>query len=114
DGAEAAALVRKMIEVEPNSVELHYALARALALTDDLPGLRAALQRVLSLEPEHTGAGLALTRLHLSHGEISQAKERLRTLLAAKPGDPQLVILSGQTAVQERRVGDAVKAFREV
>ena len=114
NGAEAAALVRKLIEREPDSVDLHFALARALALTDDRAGLQQALERVLALEPDHLGAGLALTRLHLSLQETDKAKARLGKMSAKWSDDPQVAMLNGQVAAQENRFQDAVKEFRRV
>lgn len=113
NGQESAALVRKLIESEPNSVELNYALARALALTDDRVGLRKALERVLSLEPSHLEARLALVRLHLSQREHDAAKKLLQPLRAEQPDNAQLAILGGQLAAQEGRFQDAIRDFRQ-
>ncbi len=114
NGRESAALVRQLIESEPNSVELHYALARALALTDDRAGLRKALERVLSLEPNHLEARLALTRLHIAQREPEAAKKLLQPLRAEQPENAQLAILGGELAAQEGRFQDAIRDFRQV
>lgn len=113
NGEEAAALVRRLIEKEPASADLHLALARSLALTPDRKGVREALEQVLEFEPGHVDASVMLVRLHLAEGRTAEAAAVLRPL-SRNAESAEVAMLEGQLAMEERRFQDAATAFRRV
>jgi putative PEP-CTERM system TPR-repeat lipoprotein len=114
NGEEAAALVRRLIENEPASADLHLALARALALTPDREGVRAALEQALEFEPGHLGAGAMLVRLHLAEGRAAEAAKVLQPLARSAGESAEVAMLTAQVAMAEHRFQDAAAAFRRV
>lgn len=114
NGAEAAALVRRLIEIEPDVGDLHLALARALALTGDWTAVRQALERGLELEPGHAGVSTMLVRLHLTEGRYAEAAAVLRPLSRQAGASTEVSMLEGQLALGEHRFQDAVSAFQRV
>ena len=64
---------RKGVELAPDSVSLRYNLARALSLTGDVAGAKAAFEETIRRAPRDAGARLALGELLGRSGDFEAA-----------------------------------------
>lgn len=121
--AEAAAAYRRAIAAAPENVEAWFALALALRDISAFAAARAALARVLDLDPGHADAGFEAAQLHLMAGDWEKGfalwdRRLARRLLllpddlpgAAWNGEP---LPSGTLLLQaEQGFGDALQFLR--
>lgn len=98
DRAGARAKVQQVLKVAPEHPPSLF-LAGQIELADgNLASAQQHLRTALSRAPGHLGVRRALTAAYLAAGQPSRAMETLQPLLAdAKSGDPQLLMLAGET-----------------
>lgn len=117
DAAEAVAEFQWLEERRSEDAEillLHAACLRDLA---DHEGAHVLLERILSREPTHPGALVALGRLDLQRGDTSRAIVAARRATEASPGDPEchrLLVLSLANAGQQEEAAMAGEVLRRV
>ena len=82
DFQTAARHFRAGLEMKPDSVSLRYNLARALSLTGDLAGAKAAFEETIRRAPRDIGARTGLGELLGRTGEYEDALTQYREALA--------------------------------
>lgn len=87
---------------------------RALAYRDlrDDQGYQAQLDRVLSIDPTHREARVALGRLQARRGELEAASSLSQELLKDAPDNPEVLGLAGAIRLLQGRTSEAVDLFR--
>ena len=111
DAASAERAYRKGIEVNPQDRRGHLAMARFL---DAHGRWKDAIQAYLAyqkLAPDSRLVPLLVIRCRLNDGQLEQAKEALRTVLAEDPTDPEALTLRGGLAVRLREHDEALKCY---
>jgi len=76
---------RRGVELAPGSVSLRYNLARALSLTGDDAGARAAFEETIRLAPKDLDARIKLGELLGRHGQYQAALEQYSQAMAIDP-----------------------------
>jgi Flp pilus assembly protein TadD len=109
----ALATFKKLVKVVPKSADAHYLLAKTLAETKDIQGMRRELTAALTLQPEHFLAKLAMTRQLMVENKPEEARKLLQELQKTHPGHPELLVQEGWLASREERYGDAAAAYTE-
>ncbi len=71
---DAVIAIRKLIDIEPGSQHF-LRLSNIHILNDDLKSAESALKELLDLQPNHTGALMALGDLSLRQGQFDRAKQ---------------------------------------
>jgi len=93
---EGEKLLRRAIELAPDSAEAHHALGLLLVRRQDLPAALDELKRAAELAPnEPRAVSVYAIALH-SAGEPARAIEVLEALRAKRPGDPGVAALIDQ------------------
>jgi tetratricopeptide (TPR) repeat protein len=93
---EGEKLLRRAIELAPDSPEAHHALGLLLVRRQDLPAALAELRRAAELAPDDPrSVSVYAIALH-SAGEPARAIELLQTLQAKRPGDRGVAALIEQ------------------
>jgi tetratricopeptide (TPR) repeat protein len=109
---EAVATLEHLARVAPELPDAQLTLARAYAGQGRADKVRAALERTLSLQPNHLQAGLARVRLDLQEGLFDQANRHYEILREAHPDQPGVFAVGGELALAAGRHVDAVTNFR--
>lgn len=98
--SDAVAEYKKAIEINPNGVDLHFRLGRALLLESHDP---AALDRAaeqfnaeLKLSPEDSACEFQLGQIALAKSDGAEAKARFETALSFSPDFVQALIALGK------------------
>ena len=111
--AQAAAVYREMLQMEPDNAHTYYNLALALEAANDTNGAQEALEKAVSVDPKMALARSELGRVYLARGDVQSAKRWLEQAIAL---DPQLVPALGNLGVicaQERDTAKAESLFRQ-
>ncbi|HKK35039.1 MAG TPA: tetratricopeptide repeat protein [Paracoccaceae bacterium] len=86
---ESIGILEEMWETRGAGVDMN-ALARAYALSGDLEGARAFLERIREAEPDNLGALALLAQVEAQAGDVEGAEATLRAALEAAPENPAL------------------------
>ena len=111
--ADAAALFRRAIEIEPAVPEAQVGLGDALFAVRDLPGARDAYGRGLSLSPKNAALHAGLCRVLSRLGEDARAKAEFRAALEAGASEADLHFEVGALALRRGETQEAIARFRE-
>ncbi len=86
---EAAALLGRAAELEPDSAEGNYLLGSALFKTNDLPGAESRLKLSIGATKPHPGARLMLVNVYMKERRYRDALDQLNAYLEATPASPE-------------------------
>jgi choline-sulfatase len=106
--AKAAQSLKRLCEVRPGDAVAAFGYARALNLTGNLPGARAALQKSLKLNPSQLDARLLLGQVDLSSNEYKSAEDEFESALLLKPASEEGQIGLAKALLGEKKFADAV------
>ncbi|WP_424102021.1 phospholipid carrier-dependent glycosyltransferase [Moorena producens] len=96
------------LELEPNNLDLAYALALSRVLQQDVEGAIAALKRVTQLDPQNPYAHAYLAFVYLYDWDGKDGENALKPALKINPTIPELQALSGIAALMQ---GNVFKAW---
>lgn len=112
DTQRAAAAIGALVKQYPDASAVHE-LDGALRLQkDDRPGARAAFARALHINPRSANALFGLTELDVREKKLAAARDRLEAALAARPDDPELLVLAGRIHIALADDAKAERALR--
>lgn len=108
--AEADALLRAVLEDEPDHEGALFALALLAGARDDVAEERALLEALLAAHPRHSQGSAALGEVQLRSRQLREAEQSFRTALEEEPDN--LVALVGMGNVKLRTDNpDQAEAF---
>ena len=108
-GGAARATLQQLVDIQPDSADARFQLARALVQVEDIPALRQELEKTLELKADHFAARVALTRLQLLDGQLAEAEGNLRFL---KDRDDQQPDVLGLEVLTAKRQDDQPRLLR--
>jgi tetratricopeptide (TPR) repeat protein len=75
----------KANELEPNSLEIHYALAKLLDEANNTEAAMDIYRKILEIEPEYQDIKLSYAQCLLKNEQIGEAENEIRSILAQTP-----------------------------
>ncbi len=106
--AEAVAEYKKAIAVNPNAVDLHFRLGRALLLESHDPQTldqaAAEFEAELRVSPEDSACEFQLGQIALAKGDSVEAKSHFERALSLSPDFVQALIALGKLSPREKAV----------
>jgi tetratricopeptide (TPR) repeat protein len=115
--AEALALTRRALALDPASALAWYSLGSQLLEAHDYAESRSSFERALALAPDLWRAGVQLAILAARTGRTEEAFERFRGLLARQPGNAevaaQYALFLQDLGRYEEALGAIERAIRE-
>jgi tetratricopeptide (TPR) repeat protein len=84
DFAAGKVNVRRVLKLEPDSVEAHHLLGRLCLSAKEFRGARDAFREALKRDGKHVPTLLALAKLHIQESEYEEAGKVLKQVLAGK------------------------------
>lgn len=87
--AEAEKYLRHALSLDPEHADAHYVLGTISRNTDDRASAIHHRSRALVAKPDFEFAHLDLVAVLLNSGQLRQAKDALRTAIAAHPGSAE-------------------------
>src|SRR2546429_4936234 len=106
--------LRKAVALAPGNAEFLRDLATVLAMEKKFDESTSYFQRALKIDPHDVAArrylGANLWQLH----RYAEARQNLRILLHANPGDPQALLLLGMVSENTRDYATAAKTLGSV
>jgi putative PEP-CTERM system TPR-repeat lipoprotein len=85
DYVNAADTYKKLITLQPTSIQAHYMLARASILNDDYKDVRDYINKALTLDQRHLPSLVLLAELELKEGDVSKTREIAKRIQALYP-----------------------------
>jgi tetratricopeptide (TPR) repeat protein len=110
---EAVVVLRKLVDMVPQSPRYHYLLSRALRLIGDAGSRQQTLETVLRLDPGHLSARNDYVWLLLEQGQSGAAATAFEPLWDALPEDPGVKFLAGVFASIEDDPDRSVELLAE-
>jgi tetratricopeptide (TPR) repeat protein len=115
--SEAAIEYRKAIAKNPQALNLHFRLARALLMGSHTPeGLEAAMKELdaeLALNPSDCVALYQAAQIYLNQQKPQQAEANLQRALDINPTFPEALIALGKLRMDEKKYTDAVSLLQK-
>ena len=101
------------IKLTPGNASLHYDLALALKLKDNLPGSMVEMHKAIELDPQLVDAYYTLGVTLWQQGEFAEAAEQLRKAVQLKPDYAEAYYTLGSVLKQLNQLPEAAQALRE-
>jgi tetratricopeptide (TPR) repeat protein len=115
--AEAAIEYRKAIAKNPQALNLHFRLARAILMGSHTPeSLESAMQELdaeLALNPNDSVALYQAAQIYLNQQKPQQATASLQRALELNPSFPEALIALGKLRMDEKKFSDAVALLQK-
>lgn len=112
--AEAEKCLRRLIELEPDRVSAHRAMALLLKAQQNMDGATAAIDRALELDPESRPSIAAKAELALVAGLSEQSAELVVPLIESGDRHPGIVMVYGDIASKIDRKEHAIEVLSDV
>jgi predicted Zn-dependent protease len=112
--AEAADEIRAELRRSPDSVQLRHELASVQMLGGDDRGAKETLAALVERARDDAVALYNLGVLHHKTGQFAEASEVLRRAIDADPERVDARLLYANALEMQRRIGEAIAAYREV
>lgn len=111
-GRDPFAVFDRMLEALPDDRQAHLRYARELADRDRLEEAVAHLEKSARGEDEAAEYLGAMANLLRAHGKPDEASEVVARLEREYPDHPRTLLARGQQALDENRLGDAIRELR--
>lgn len=115
--AAAAEEFRKAIGKNPEAVNLHFRLGRALLMSSHSPETLDAARREFEAEvarnPRDAVAHHQVAQILVAQGNAAGAAERFEQALALEPRFPEALIALGKIRLEQKRNGDAIRLLSQ-
>ena len=105
---------RQVIELDPDHVDAHVALADLLLRTDDVSGVIYLLECVRTLDPDHPRLDQRFGVAYLKAGKLNEALLHLERTVEASPTNKSALLLCGNCLLLMHRPEAAADRFRRV
>jgi tetratricopeptide (TPR) repeat protein len=109
---EDAATQLEAIPESERDAEAWYALGRVNLLRGNPPGARPCFEKAQVLDPTRYEVLRALLDLDVKDGRLAESAQRVAAALRARPDDPRLVQLQGETALYNGDNATAEASFQ--
>jgi tetratricopeptide (TPR) repeat protein len=114
--AEAVQEYRKAIEKNPQAINLHYRLGRALLMTgsgaDAYGEAKSEFEKELALNPEDCVAEYQIGQILAAEGKSAEALQRFERALTIKPDFAEAVLAAGKNRLQNRNYPEAIALLK--
>src|SRR5438552_7443396 len=110
----AEAELRQAVDLAPDNAEFLRDLATVLAMEKKLDESTSYFQRALKIDPRNSMARRYLAANLWQLHRYAEARQNLRMLLNANPGDPQALLLLGMVSENTRDYARAAKTLASV
>jgi tetratricopeptide (TPR) repeat protein len=110
--AEAIPILDRVLRRQPNDARALFLRSTARLLTDDLPGGRADLDRVLVLDPKNRQAWLTRAGMEIAETRYGPALEALRQAEALDPAAADNHLNIGAVQLLQGQLPEATDRFR--
>jgi Flp pilus assembly protein TadD/mono/diheme cytochrome c family protein len=111
NGAQAARLFRRVLEMRPDDVRTITALGAALEASGDWQQAQAQYRAAIAKDPGYADAVFDLATLDLQHGSSVEAEQLFRSLIAAHPDDAEARAGLGTALLASDRTAEARTEF---
>jgi tetratricopeptide (TPR) repeat protein len=111
---DAAAGLRRTVELRPDWAQAHYLLATTLNAEGDRNGARAEVSRALEIDATMLDARRLLASIQSALGADDLAVEEGRKVLREAPDDVKTRILVAQSLVRERKTDEALAELDKI
>jgi Flp pilus assembly protein TadD len=105
--------LRRALQLAPDRASLHYDLALALKLKDDLPAAVLELKEALRLDPQLADGYYTLGVTLWQQGDLAASVEQLRNAVKVKPDYAEAYYTLGSVLKQMKQLPEAAQALRE-
>lgn len=112
--AEALGTLQKLVELQPQSAAVRYAVASTYARAGDAEGLRRALPEALARDPKSPEAYRLLARLAELAGSVGVAESWFDALLQLRPDDEALLDTVGQYRYRQHGAATAATYYAQL
>jgi putative PEP-CTERM system TPR-repeat lipoprotein len=85
EAAAGRTVLLRAVELDPKSVDAHFALARAESAMRNPSQAQSHYEQILKLDPAHQGARLGLADLAWGRGDRDAARQQLEAAISADP-----------------------------
>lgn len=110
---EQIPLLRKMVELSPDSPTLRYRLAGALSKVGEMEEAIEHLYRAVESEPHNPAAHIELGRALSSQGKLAEAVEQFLTALRLQPDSAPTHLDLGEAYFRQGRLSEAARHYAE-
>ena len=110
---EAVSFLEKSIGLQPNLVEAHYNLARALIALHEMERAQQELRVSVELRPDFYEAEALLGTLLADSGQSENAIPHLRAAVQLRSDSPRLIMLLGLQYFEQRYYQDAIELLEK-
>ncbi len=110
--AEAAAAMRKAVDLGLTDAAAYYHYGCALAALDRYQEAATAFEQALALKPDFLPARINLANCCFELRDFLNAERRFREVLAREPGNLSAIHNLGQVFYLTQRIGEAIEYFR--
>lgn len=114
DVTDRVALMRTLVEAQPEDADAQFALATLAATTDDSETALAATSRAAELRPGWTKPRLFQVRILLGEDRMDDALAALEAHRAAIPEDAELSMLRAQFHIEAEQYAEALVIFDQM
>jgi Flp pilus assembly protein TadD len=111
--AEAIALFRRAIEVQPLYPYAYVDMAISYAALGDNTQAESSLQQSIRLFPKSADSQFALAKFYMSQGRLALAWHHMQKAAANAPSDPRYMNGLGKILLQEGKPSEAAQYFRK-
>jgi len=108
----ALVMIRKAIELDPLSSEVHYHLAKIYYLQGNWDLAETEYQQALKLKPEHIGAYVDLAQMYMQQRLWDKALEQYNSILKFRIEIPGVYSNIGDIYLRQNKPNEAVKYFK--
>jgi tetratricopeptide (TPR) repeat protein len=111
---DAAAGLRRTVEIKPDWAQAHFLLATVLNAEGDRNGARAEVSRALEIDATLLDARRLLANIQSALGADDLAVEEGRKVLREAPDDTKTRILVAQSLVRQRKLDEALSELEKI
>ena len=106
---QGIALLRQVLEADPENLKAHNLMGIALNSKGDVPGAGAEFQRALRIDPRFVPALKNLAINELSQNHVGEAQRHFSAALEIAPNDPMIHAYLGDIAYSQHQYKTAVQ-----
>ena len=114
EGTEAAALLRRVVEQKPSSVQAHLNLAIALADSGDQKGALEEVEHAIRLDPRNAQVHLNHARMLADAGRVPEARAEFTRALQLAPQDADAALFAAVFEKDHQRPQAAIALLTKV